>query len=121
MGDWTPWIDAAVRLALGIRDMSDVREVATVDLKAHEPGLVAFAEQHGLPLRVFSHAALAERPWVTRASAWVETAVGLSGVCEPCALLASPRGRLAVPKTTHDGVAVAVAEDAFGEPAGVPA
>lgn len=114
-------IGAAVQRALGERPLDDVREIATVDLKAHEPGLVEFAARHGLPLRVFSHATLAERPWVGRPSEWVQTAVGLSGVCEPCALLASPRGRLAVPKTMHDGVAVAVADDAFGRVTGAVA
>lgn len=104
-------IGAAVRLALGDRPLDAVREVATVDLKAHEPGLLEFCRRHGLPLRVFARSVLAERPWVTAPSAWVQMAVGLSGVCEPCALLASPRGRLAVPKCTHGGVAVAVVED----------
>jgi cobalt-precorrin 5A hydrolase len=37
--------------------------------------------------------------------------VGLDGVCEPCALIACGRGRLVVPKTTLDGVAIAVVED----------
>jgi cobalt-precorrin 5A hydrolase len=38
--------------------------------------------------------------------------VGLDGVCEPCALLAAARGRLVLPKTTLNGVAVAVVHDA---------
>ena len=47
----------------------------------------------------------------TEASAWVQQNVGLPGVCEPCALIASPRGRLIVPKTALRGVTVAVVED----------
>jgi len=39
----------------------------------------------------------------------------VDGVCEPCALIASPRGVLIVPKTTLDGVAVAVVADRYGE------
>jgi cobalt-precorrin 5A hydrolase len=35
----------------------------------------------------------------------------VDGVCEPCALIASPRGQLIVPKTALDGVTVAIVED----------
>jgi cobalt-precorrin 5A hydrolase len=104
-------IEAAVWLALGERSIEQVREVATVDLKADEPGLLAFCAIHDLPLRVLSHQSLAARGWTTAPSEWVRAQVGLDGVCEPCALIASPRGRLVVPKTTQDGVAVAIASD----------
>lgn len=111
-------IEAAVvqaLLAAGDYGMRDVREVATVDLKAQEPGLLAFCLQHDLPLRVFARATLAARPWVTKPSDWVQRNVGLNGVCEPCALVASPRGALLVPKMSLDGVAVAVVSDKWME------
>ncbi|MFC4638200.1 cobalamin biosynthesis protein [Deinococcus hohokamensis] len=104
-------IGEAVAHSLAGRALTEVREVATVDLKADEAGLLAFCERHDLPLRVFSSADLRARPFVTQPSAWVQHSVGLSGVCEPCALLASPRGRLIVPKTALNGVTVAVVED----------
>jgi cobalt-precorrin 5A hydrolase len=104
-------IEACVLQALGERTMSEVREAGTVDLKANEAGLQEFCERHDLPLRVYAVASLAARPWVTHASAWVEQSIGVPGVCEPCALLSSPRAKLLVPKTTLDGVAVAIAED----------
>ncbi|PUA18013.1 cobalamin biosynthesis protein [Glaciimonas sp. PCH181] len=104
-------ISAAVVAALGQRSLAEVREIATVDLKANEPGLLAFCQQHGLPLRVFSHATVAARAWVSQASAWVQQNVGLDGVCEPCALIAAPRGALIVPKTALNGIAVAIVED----------
>lgn len=104
-------IASAVQLALGERQLNEVREIATIDLKAHEPGLLEFCEQHDLPLRVLASSTVAERPWVTKASAWVQQNVGLPGVCEPCALIAGSRGRLIVPKTALNGVAVAVVED----------
>jgi cobalt-precorrin 5A hydrolase len=104
-------IDAAVRFAMNGRDIKTVRELATVDLKADEPGIHAFCARYELPLRVFSHAQLAARPWTTRPSAWVRENIGLDGVCEPCALLASTRGGLVVDKTTLDGVAIAIADD----------
>ena len=91
--------------------LAAVRELATVDLKAEEPGLVSFCQRHSLPLRVIAKRQIEARSWVSQPSEWVRQSVGLDGVCEPCALIASTRGRLAVPKTTLDGVAVAVVAD----------
>ena len=112
-------IERAVRYALGQRggaadDLEGIREIATVDLKAEEPGLVAFVHRHGIPLRVISKRQIEARPWVSKPSEWVRQSVGLDGVCEPCALIASVRGRLVVPKTTLDGVAVAIVADEWG-------
>lgn len=104
-------IAAAVKQALGKRQLNEVREIATIDLKANEPGLLAFCQQHDLPLRILASSTLAARPWVTKPSDWVQQNVGLPGVCEPCALIAGIRGKLIVPKTALNGVAVAVVED----------
>lgn len=93
--------------------IDQVREVATIDLKQHEPGLLEFCAMHGLPLRVIARETVAARAWVTQPSAWVSQQIGVDGVCEPCALIASPRGKLIVPKTTLNGVAVAVVEDSW--------
>jgi len=105
------YIAAAITHALGQRRLSEVRELVTIDLKANEPGLLAFCEQQQIPLRILSSATVAARAWVTQASDWVQQNVGLPGVCEPCALIASPRGRLLVSKTALNGVAVAIVED----------
>ena len=96
--------------------LAQVREVATVDLKASEPGLVEWVAERRLPLRVFSSAQLSDRPLTARPSNWVRTNIGLAGVCEPCALLASPRGRLVVPKLACAGVTVAVVSDSSPMP-----
>lgn len=110
-------VEKAVRRALselGAHDLASVRELATVDLKANEPALTAFSQRHGIPLRVIARQQIEARAWVSQPSEWVRQAVGLDGVCEPCALIASIRGRLAVPKTTLDGVAVAIVVDDAG-------
>ena len=104
-------IEQEVLRALQNRSMNEVREVATIDLKADEPGLLEFCERHGLPLRVFTREQVASHAYVTQESEWVQKNIGLPGVCEPCALLASPRGRLIVSKQTGSGVAVALVED----------
>jgi cobalt-precorrin 5A hydrolase len=100
----------ALQLA-GMQGLQQVREVATIDLKADEAGLLAFCSAHDLPLRVIASANVAARGWVTQPSEWVRKNVGVDGVCEPCALIASPRGRLLLQKTALDGVTVAIVED----------
>ncbi len=98
--------------ALAGRSLSDVRELATIDLKAREPGLLEFSRAHGIPLRIVAREQISARSWCSTPSDWVRRSVGVEGVCEPCALIASPRGRLVVPKTCLQGVAVAVVADA---------
>ncbi|MBI5172519.1 MAG: cobalamin biosynthesis protein [Candidatus Obscuribacter sp.] len=110
-------IEAAIRQALGQRALSEIREIATISLKAKEPGLVEFCRLQAIPLRIFKEEDLAPRQWLTEKSAHVKKTLGLDGVCEPCALLASPRGKLLVPKSTGVyGVAVAVVEDERRKP-----
>lgn len=110
----------AVRHAIGLSgrqtrsadaEFSRVRELVTIDLKANEPGLLAFSQRYAIPLRVIARHQIEARSWVTQPSEWVRQSVGLDGVCEPCALIACGRGKLVVPKTALDGVAVAVVED----------
>lgn len=104
-------VERAVELALSGRPVTDIREVATIEFKRDEAGIREFAERLNVPLRVFAKEAVASRLWNTGPSDWVMKNIGVFGVCEPCALMANPRGILRVPKTTLDGVAVAVVED----------
>jgi cobalt-precorrin 5A hydrolase len=102
-------IDAAVRDALGAHSIDEVLSVATLDSKAREPGLLAFCARHALPLQAFSRAQIASAPAGPTPSATVRAHAGVDGVCEPCALLAAPAGRLITPKRVRDGVTVAIA------------
>ena len=106
-------IDAAIHGALSkiSRDLKEIREVATIDLKARESGLLRWCEGCDIPLRLIPHPLIQQRPWVTNPSSWVRENIGVDGVCEPCALLATFRGRLLLPKTRLDGVAVAIVEE----------
>ena len=94
------------------RRHAEIREIATIDLKAQEAGLLEYCQQHHLLLRMISQKLIQDRPWVTHPSTWVRENAGVDGVCEPCALLATFRGKLILPKTTRDGVAVAIVEEA---------
>lgn len=109
-------VNSAIKYALGRveRSLSDVREIATLDLKQGEAGLNEWCRQNSIPLRVIARGIVQDRPWVTIPSEWVRKNISVEGVCEPCALLATFRGKLLLPKTPHDGVAVAIVEEAAG-------
>ena len=102
-------IHAAVFAALGTRALINVRALASIDGKQDETALIEFAARHRLPLQFFSKQDIEQVE--TSASERVQALIGVDGVCEPCALLASRDGRIVVPKIVVDGVTVAIAED----------
>lgn len=115
---------AGVLTRHGLAEQS-VRAVATADIKADEPGIVAFAANRGLPLLTFSAAELAAVN-VPNPSEVVRAAVGTPSVAEAAALLAAaePPGRTATQapsappaQTPHTPPAeTATAETAGGKP-----
>lgn len=92
-------------------DLSQVRLLASADIKADEPGLLAAAREMGVPLRFISSHELRSCVLDFQHSDFVDEKVNLPAVAEPSALLAGRRTRLLVRKTIHDGVTVAVAEE----------
>src|SRR3984893_10794693 len=70
-------IDATIRQALlkVSRTQTEIREIATIDLKGEEPGILEWCERAGVPLRVIPRTLIRERPWVTNASVWVREKV----------------------------------------------
>lgn len=95
-------------LALGA-----VRTLASVDVKADEPGLQDAARRLGWPVAFFPPKMLrAQR--VPNPSPVVRRCIGVSSVCEAAALMASQNGRLIVEKQKTPNVTVAVAKDGSG-------
>ncbi len=101
--------------------ISSLRTIATVDLKADEPGLLALAEYLNLALTVFTRDRLKGVAQVPTPSTMVEKHIGVKSVCEAAALLATNRGRLIVPKQKTANVTVAVAADGCISSASDPA
>lgn len=95
-----------------------VRTLATVDLRAGEPGLQEAAREWNVPLLSFTreqiHGVFEEMGDALNFSKFVHDKIGVGGVCEPVTLLAAPRARLVLPKTKLAGVTVAVAEEQSG-------
>jgi cobalt-precorrin 5A hydrolase len=88
---------------------SSLREVATVCLKADEPGLQEFAAKHGVPLRTFTLEELARVSELPTPSVQVKSKIGIAGVAEPAALLAAGTDTLLVPKYKGKRVTLALA------------
>ncbi len=82
--------------------------VCSIDLKAREPGLLAFCRAHGWQLRTFSAEELAAVPGTFSVSPFVEKVTGVDNVCERAAVLGSG-GALYQKKLTGDGVTLALA------------
>jgi cobalt-precorrin 5A hydrolase len=91
--------------------ISEVRYLASADIKAHEPGLLAAAETLGVPLRFIPSEEIREcRKEFTTTPLAMEK-VDLPAVAEPSALLAGRRTSLILPKTIINSVTVAVARE----------
>lgn len=85
-----------------------VVRVCSIDLKAGEPGLLRFCEEHGWQLATYSAEALAAIDGSFSASSFVAQTVGVDNVCERAAVLGS-KGVLAVKKHAGAGVTFAAA------------
>lgn len=101
-------------LAAKGRTRADVYTLATIDLKANEPGLREAAAQLGVPLRIVPRSRIRTMQEVLRESNFVEHITGVAAVCIPAALLTSPHSELLAPKLAKDGVTIALAQDTCG-------
>lgn len=87
-----------------------VRLLATVEIKNQEQGLIMASRQLGIPLRFLSLQRLSSLKGGYKPSQLVQKKLGIGGVCEPSALLAS-RGSLLVPKQTIGKVCLAIVRE----------
>ena len=84
-----------------------VKAAATIELKAEEPGLLAFCRERDLPLRIYSAGELAVVPGTFTPSSFVRSVTGVDNVCERAA--AAGGGMLLAGKRAREGVTVAIA------------
>jgi cobalt-precorrin 5A hydrolase len=90
--------------------------IASVDVKADEPGLLELARELCIPFRTFSREELRAVTNVPTPSEMVERHVGTPSVCEAAALLAAGEaGKLLVTKRKSVNGTVAVAELRTGQ------
>lgn len=105
-------LDAA--LAAQGRSREEVYALATIDLKADEPGLREAAATLNVPLRIMPRSRIRTLQETLREHTFAEDITGVAAVCIPAALLISPHSELLAPKTALDGVTIALAQDTCG-------
>jgi cobalt-precorrin 5A hydrolase/precorrin-3B C17-methyltransferase len=103
-------IEGAVRGVLELNRLafSSVTALATIDIKAGEPGLLVFACAHGLPVLSYSVHELNGVADVAPSEAALK-ATGARAVAEPAAMLGAQAGALLVRKQKKGNVTVAIA------------
>lgn len=104
-------IEEAVRTALtGCKVLPQaIGQVTSIDLKAEEPGILAFVRKREIPFQTFSAEELNQVPGAFTSSGFVKSVTGVENVCERSAVLASGQGRLIQRKIAAHGVTAALA------------
>jgi cobalt-precorrin 5A hydrolase len=92
---------------------SSLKCMASIDVKADEPGLIALAENLGLTVNFFTRQELDQVKGIKNPSTIVEKHVGVKSVCEAAAIQAAQNGTLIVPKHLTKNVTVAIARLSF--------
>lgn len=90
-----------------------IRNLASVDLKADEPGLLDAARELKRPIEFFTRSELLGVD-VPNPSARVEECVGVASVCEAAAIRSGSNGRLIVTKRKTANVTLAVSRVGHG-------
>ncbi|RLC23308.1 MAG: cobalamin biosynthesis protein CbiG [Deltaproteobacteria bacterium] len=93
--------------------IASVIRIATINLKADESGLIAFAEELKLPISFYDKEELNRADGIKSPSDMVEKHTGVKSVCEAAAILASKNGKLIAPKHSTRNVTVAIARIPF--------
>jgi len=114
-------IEGAVVTVLDRNNLSflSVCSIATVDKKAGEPGLAAFAKKHGFEISLFTCEELNAVDGVIKSEAALK-ATGAKAVAEPAALLLAGADGLLVPKEKEGNVTVAIAVHQSSSGSGYP-
>ncbi len=85
-----------------------VCRVCSIELKAHESGILGFCESHGLPFQTFSAKQLSNVKGNFSSSEFVQQVTGVDNVCERSAVLGSG-GELFIKKRAGNGITMALA------------
>ena len=93
--------------------IASVIRIATINLKADEPGLLALGEELKLPISFYDKNELYRVEGIVSPSEMVEKHTGVTSVCEAAAILASNNGKLIVEKHSTRNVTVAIARISF--------
>ncbi|MDP2662560.1 MAG: cobalamin biosynthesis protein, partial [Dehalococcoidia bacterium] len=93
--------------------MNSVKNLATIDIKSSEEGLLEFVRSYGLPIVYFTGAELNAVRDIPNPSDAIYRTVGTRGVCEPAAMLSAKTDRLLMPKRKIGNATIAIARTSF--------
>ncbi len=104
-------IGRAFAKVLGLNDIPEaaVRNIATIDIKKSEKGLIDFAAKKGLSIEFIEADRLDKIKPPSGASAFVRKTTGAGGVSEAAAIISSGGEKLCVMKTKAGKVTIAIA------------
>ena len=108
-------VDDAYSSVLKKWDVSplSVKNLASIDVKKNETGLLKFAKKYNLQVDFYSKHELAEMPLPSGFSEFVMGKVGVGGVCEPAALKSAGTKKIWIKKQKVGRVTIAVARAPF--------
>lgn len=92
-------------------EVSNVRLIASADIKSNESGLIEASRILGIPLRFIQSEEIRKDHYAFERSELVNSRVGLPAVAEPSAILAGRRTELIIKKKKLGGVTIAVARE----------
>ncbi|MDS0526575.1 cobalt-precorrin 5A hydrolase [Clostridium sp. SHJSY1] len=109
-------IDKIENLVMKVLDennisISAVKNVASIDLKKDEKGLIQFVEKYGFKFITYTADELNALEGNFSESTFVKSVTGVSNVCERAATLGSNNGKLIIKKRAENGVTVAISEE----------
>ncbi|MFW6022822.1 MAG: cobalt-precorrin 5A hydrolase [Halanaerobiaceae bacterium] len=106
-------ISSVVQGSLQSLNLSEksIKKIATIDLKKDEIGLLEYAAQKSLEMEIIDREEINNTNLDISQSDFVQKMIGVPGVCEPAALLASDSGKLILPKTKCGRITIAVVEE----------
>lgn len=84
-----------------------VTQVASIDLKADEEGLINFCSKYNLPFQTYTANELNSIEGEFTPSTFVQSVTGVDNVCERSAICSCPKGEFLIRKTASQGVTVA--------------
>lgn len=87
-----------------------VKNIASIDLKEEEKGILEFCNKYKIPAVFFSSEELKKVQGTYSKSPFVNEITGVECVCERAAMLASEDGELLIKKTIENGITLAVAK-----------
>ncbi|HZK25365.1 MAG TPA: cobalt-precorrin 5A hydrolase [Oscillospiraceae bacterium] len=106
-------IEAAVKTVLKDFNLAaaSLAQLASIEQKRDEAGLLTAAYNLKVPIRFFNAAEIQAVQYDYEKSKFVEEIMGVGSVCVPTAILAAQSSKLLVPKQKLDQITIAVAED----------